>query len=36
VNLGSVEMTRQVTAASEWKQRQFNWGLLQGLWRQAD
>ena len=31
-----VESAREAAAAIDWKQRQFDWGLLQGLWRQAE
>jgi hypothetical protein len=33
-NLAPVELARQATATVYWKQRRYDWGLLQGLWLQ--
>ena len=35
-DLAPIEISRDDRAAVDWKQQQFNWGLLQGLWRQAN
>ena len=32
VDLAPIPFTREATATIEWKQRQYDWGLLQGLW----
>jgi hypothetical protein len=36
VDLAPVDIAREASATISWKYRQFSWGLLQGLWRQAD
>lgn len=35
-DLAPVEFSREAKAAIYWKQQQFDWGLLQGLWRNAE
>jgi hypothetical protein len=34
--LFETDASHQMTAAIEWKQQQYSWGLLQGLWNQSD
>jgi hypothetical protein len=35
-NLTPLDFHREVLATIDWKQRQFDWGLLQGLWNQEN
>ncbi|MGH7954122.1 MAG: hypothetical protein ACREFE_19690 [Limisphaerales bacterium] len=34
--LYNLDTTREIDAAMNWKREQFNWGLLKGLWNQAN
>ena len=36
IDLAPIPFTREATATIYWKQRQYDWGLLQGFWRQED
>ena len=35
-NLAPVDFKREIENTTFWKQRQFDWGLLQGMWRQGN
>jgi hypothetical protein len=35
-NLTPLDFGREIESTIFWKQRQFNWGLLQGLWCQEN